>query len=328
MNSCHYIRTPYNHPFIAQRADPYILHHTDGRYYFTASVPEYDRIVLRRASALEDLPDAEEHTVWVRHRDGIMSVHIWAPELHYVDGRWYIYFAAGDINDIWAIRPYILRCRGNDPIRDPWEEMGTPGRADEFSFNDFSLDMTVFSHRGRDYAVWAEKVNIGKKISNLYIAELASPTQLKTPQVLLSFPSYDWEQDGFWVNEGPAFLAGKDHVYLTYSASATGACYCMGLLAADASADLLDPNAWKKSRWPVLRSDEAKGVYGPGHNSFFHDDQGDTVMAFHARPYDEIIGDPLYDPNRHCYLMRVEWKDDMPVFSYDAMIAEQKTERS
>lgn len=32
------------------------------------------------------------------------------------------------------------------------------------------------------------------------------PTKLKTVQVLLSTPDYDWERRGFWVNEGPAVI--------------------------------------------------------------------------------------------------------------------------
>ena len=36
-------------PIILQRADPWIYKHTDGYYYFTASVPEYDRIEIRRS---------------------------------------------------------------------------------------------------------------------------------------------------------------------------------------------------------------------------------------------------------------------------------------
>ena len=308
--------TAFNLPFIPQRADPFIMRHDDGAYYFTASVPLYDRIVLRRSPDLRGLASAEERTIWTRHSDGPMSVHIWAPEIHFTAGRWYICFAAGDINDLWNIRPYILECSGGDPLNDPWREMGVPERADDFSFNDFSLDMTVFEHRGRCYAVWAEKVNTGKKISNLYIAEMASPTSLLTPQVLLSSPCYSWEQEGFWVNEGPAFIRHGKKVHITYSASATGACYCMGMLTADEDADLLDPNSWRKSRQPVLATDAAAGMFGPGHNSFFTDDEGRTIMAYHARQYDRIEGDPLYDPNRHCYLMQVMWDDDQPVFEY------------
>lgn len=105
----------YNEPWILQRADPYVYRHTDGNYYFTASIPAYDRIVLRRSETLAGLKDAEEVTVWEKHKEGIMSEHIWAPELHYLDGKWYIYFAGGDKDDIWAIRPYVLECADTDP---------------------------------------------------------------------------------------------------------------------------------------------------------------------------------------------------------------------
>ena len=92
--------TVYNRPFIWQRADPYILRCEDGGYYFTASVPEYDRIALRYADTLPDLRDAEEKTIWVRHESGPQSIHIWAPELHRIGGCWYIYYAGGDVDDI------------------------------------------------------------------------------------------------------------------------------------------------------------------------------------------------------------------------------------
>src|SRR5687767_12817084 len=51
-------------PLIEQRADPWVLRHTDGNYYFTASVPEYDRIVLRRAETVAGLADAAEKVIW------------------------------------------------------------------------------------------------------------------------------------------------------------------------------------------------------------------------------------------------------------------------
>ena len=172
MNAAIYRKTTLTHPFIAQRADPYIMHHTDGSFYFTASVPEYDRIVLRRESTLAALGTAKETAIWQKLDHGIMSIHIWAPELHYLDGAWYIYFAAGDVDDKWAIRPYALYCPDDDPLTGHWSEAGQIIRADDFSFNDFSLDLTVFEHLHRRYAVWAEKVNTGKKISNLYIAEM------------------------------------------------------------------------------------------------------------------------------------------------------------
>lgn len=222
----------YNTPWILQRADPYVYRHTDGTYYFTASVPEYDRIVLRSGRSLVELSDAPEYEIWHKHESGPQSIHIWAPELHYLFGKWYIYYAGGDKDDIWAIRPYVLECEGDDPVRDPWIEKGKMARADgdEFSFEAFSLDATVFEVNGRWYYVWAEKVGVGKQISNLYIARMKNGYTLDTVQVLLTTPDYDWERYGFWVNEGPAVLQRDGKVFLTYSASDTGIHYCMGIL--------------------------------------------------------------------------------------------------
>lgn len=311
----------YNEPWILQRADPYILHHTDGSYYFTASLPAYDGIALRRSPTLAGLADAEEVRVWTRHETGPMSFHIWAPELHYLDGAWYIYFAGSRKDDIWALRPYVLTCRDQDPLKGTWEELGQiqPADDDPFSFTDFSLDMTVFEAGGRRYCVWAEKVSVGKKISNLYIAEMETPRKLKTPQVLLSSPCYDWERVGFWVNEGPSLFRKDGRLYLTYSASETGIDYCVGLLTAREEADLLDPMSWSKSRQPSLRSDPSRRIYGPGHNCFTTDEKGDLVCVYHARTETEIIGDPLYNPNRHAMLMKVRWDaEGLPVFSYES----------
>lgn len=320
MNNSNYRKTIYNKAFIEQRADPYIFRHGDGPYYFTASVPEYDKIILRRSDTLEGLKNAEEAVLWRKHESGAQSIHVWAPEIHYLDGNWYIYYAAGDKDDVWEIRPYVLRCTGQDPMKDPWEEMGMMQAAedDKFSFHDFSLDATIFENKGEKYYIWAEKTGVGKKISNLYIARMESPVRLATAQVLLTTPDYDWERVDFWVNEGPAVLKHDGKIFMTFSASATGACYCMGLMYIDEEADVLDPHAWTKLRYPVLQTDEEKGIYGPGHNSFVKAQDGITdLCVYHARQYDEIIGDPLYDPNRHAMVMKVEYDEKgFPVFSY------------
>ncbi len=319
MNASNYKKTKYNIPFIEQRADPYMYFH-DGRYYFTASVPEYDRIVLRCAETIKDLPSAKEKTLWVRHESGPQSIHIWAPELHYVFGRWYIYYAAGDKDDVWEIRPYVLRCKGQNPMEDEWEELGMMQAFDDdaFSFHKFSLDATVFEANGKLYYIWAEKTGVGKMISNLYISTLVAGNRLGHAQVLLTTPDYDWERVDFWVNEGPAVLHHNRKLYLTFSASATGACYCMGMLYADENADLLDPSVWTKLNHPVLTTDEEAGLYGPGHNSFVKAEDGTTDLCiFHARAYDEIVGDPLYDPNRHAMILKVDYDEkDFPVFDF------------
>ena len=321
------ILTDFNIPFIEQRADPYVVKGDDGKYYFTASVPAYDRIVLRASDTLPGLKEAPEKTVWTKHESGPMSHHIWAPELHFLFGKWYIYFAGGERDAIWNIRPYVLECDGSDPMTGTWKELGKIKRSsdDIYSFDSFSLDATVFENKGVYYYVWAEKVAGGVGISNLYIAKMQAADRLATAQVLLTTPDYDWERVDIWVNEGPAVIKHDGRIYMTYSASATGECYCMGMLSIDENADLLDPRAWKKERKPVLCSDREKGFYGPGHNSFTEDENGNPICVFHARTYSEIVGDPLYDPNRHTMLMYVKWdKKGEPVFSYDNMYGLKK----
>ena len=306
-------------PWITQRADPYVLRHTDGKYYFTASVPAYDRIVLRCSDTLGGLADAEEKTLWHCHESGAMSKHIWAPELHFVFGKWHIYFAGGEKEDIWKIRPYVLECEGSDPMTGQWRELGMMRCAedDEFSFRAFSLDGTVFESGGANYYVWAEKVGVGKQISKLYIARMKDAHTLDTVQVLLTTPDYDWERHGFWVNEGPAVIKRGGKIFLTYSASDTGVNYCMGMLTANEGSDLLDPLSWRKERYPVLQTDRGRGIYGPGHNSFTTDGDGNDILVFHARTEAEIEGDPLYDPNRHAMLLPIRWENDIPVFGFD-----------
>ena len=157
-----------------------------------------------------------------------------------------------------------------------------------FPWSVFSLDATVFENKGKHYFIWAEKVGVGKQISNLYIAEMASPNELATVQVLLVTPDYDWERIGFWVCEGPSVLKKDGKIFVTYSASETGAAYCVGMLTADENADLLDPLSWKKERYPVLQTDASRTIYGPGHNSFTKDANGNDVMVYHARTEDKI----------------------------------------
>ena len=298
-----------NNPLIEQRADPWIYRHTDGFYYFTATVPAYDRLIIRRAESLDALASAPETVIWEKHPEGIMGSHIWAPELHYIDGKWYIYFAAGGAEDIWAIRMYVLENESANPLEGTWTERGQI----QTNWESFSLDATTFAHNGTRYLVWAQHdPKIGGN-TNLYIAAMSNPWTITGQQVMLTRPEYDWETIGFLVNEGAAVLKHGDKIFITYSASATDANYAMGLLTASQDSDLLDANSWRKSPEPVFQS--ANGVYGPGHNSFTTLPDGTVILVYHGRDYAEITGDPLNDPNRHTRLQPLYWHEDgMPDF--------------
>ncbi|EHB64327.1 MULTISPECIES: glycoside hydrolase family 43 protein [Paenibacillus] len=300
-----------NNPLIEQRADPWIYKHTDGYYYFTASVPEYDRIELRRSRTISGLAETEGTTIWVKHETGWMSANIWAPEIHYIDGKWYVYYAAAHTSEtrdgLFDHRMFVLENEAANPLEGEWVEKGQVVT----KWESFALDATTFEHRGTRYYVWAQKDPGIPGNSNLYISEMENPWTLKGEQVLISRPEYDWEKQGYLVNEGAAILKRNGRIFMTYSASATDHNYCMGLLTADESSDLLNPTSWVKSPEPVFATSEANGLYGPGHNSFTVSEDGkQDILVYHARSYKEIEGDPLYDPNRHTRVQLIRWNED------------------
>ncbi len=299
----------YSGVLIPQRADPCILLAEDGWYYFTASVPAFDLVELRRARSIEELPAAPARVIWRAHAQGPMSVNIWAPEIHRVDGAWCIYFAAAGKN--YGHRTYCLRCEG-DPMQDEWSD---PVRIDT-GWESFTIDSTTFTAGGQRYFCWAQQDRAIPGNSNLYIARMLSATELQLPATLLTVPEYDWECIGYLVNEGPSALHHGGKIYLTYSASATDDHYAMGMLTADEHADLLDAASWTKSPVPVMVTDPAHGIYGPGHNSFTRDKEGRDLLVFHARPEPVSLEKALSDPNRHCYVWPLEYdENDQPIFN-------------
>jgi GH43 family beta-xylosidase len=297
----------YTNSLIAQRADPHIVKHTDGYYYFTATAPEYDRIVMRRSTTLQGLASASETVIWRRHTSGEMGAHIWAPEIHYINSRWYIYFAAGRTDDVWAIRPYVLENASANPLTGTWTERGRIA----LPLNTFSLDATTFVHNGTRYLSWAQNDPAVGSGTNLYLAPLSNPWTISGTPARISVPTNSWETIGHRVNEGPAVIQRNGRVFMAFSASATDANYCIGLLTASATSNLMNPSSWTKSAQPVFVSNANTSQYGPGHNSFTVSEDGQSdIIVYHDRSYRDISGDPLNDPNRRTRLQKLYWNAD------------------
>jgi GH43 family beta-xylosidase len=277
---------------------------------------------LRRAQTIEGLAAAAPVAVWHKPDSGPLCELIWAPEIHFNQGAWYVYFAAAPSreikDDLFQHRVYAISTDAANPLEGKW----TPPVRIETGMDSFCLDATTFVHKGVLYYVWAQKEAGIPGNSNLYIAPMSTPTQLASKAVRLSIPELEWEIRGFLVNEGPAVLIRHGRVFLSYSASATDENYCVGLLHAREDADLLDPRSWTKSPQPVFKTCYEHGVYGPGHNSFTVGEDGATdILVYHARTYTKIEGDPLWDPNRHTYVKPLRWDDQgMPVFGRPSVI--------
>lgn len=184
-------------PIVEQRADPQIYLHSDGYYYLTASVPAYDRIEIRRAQEFSELSTTNEMiTAWTKPEIGNYSDLIWAPELHYLRGAWYVYFAAAPNreikNDAFQHRMYVIRNQNTNPMEGTWEFIGQV----DSGIDAFCLDATAFEHQGRLYYVWAQKHPEIRGNSSLFIAEMKDPTTLLSAPVLLSKPEFNGKSVG------------------------------------------------------------------------------------------------------------------------------------
>ncbi|MDA3854118.1 MAG: family 43 glycosylhydrolase, partial [Bacteroidales bacterium] len=252
------------------------------------------------------LREAPETEVWHKHNKGIMGHHIWAPELHQINGKWYIYFAAGEAENVWNIRMWALSTNCEDPTKGKWKEEGQI----KTEIESFSLDATSFEHRGKRYMIWAQDVLKGQRGTGIVLSEMKDPTTLTGPEVIITKPEFTWERMKYNVNEGPAVIKRNGKIFVSYSASATNHNYCLVLLWIDEKADLLNLSNWHKSPGPVFYTNADLKRYGPGHNSFTIAEDGKTVvMLYHARDYKEIQGNELSDSNRATRARVVQWTE-------------------
>ena len=317
----------YGFPLARAWGDP-VVFKWDGKFYFIATTDARNNIGLyvREADNPHDLfaDGVKEHLILDKDEARQLIQTFWAPEFHVIGDDLYILFAVGPRS--WGPQCHYMKLKKGASIIDPasWEDPVKILKKDGKGVGDggISLDMTYIKAGGKSYYVWSYRRGIGSPRdtgSMLYIGTIdeKNPGVLTSEPVLLSRPLYGWENvRGTINNEGPYAFKANGKVYLTYSGGdAGGYTYALGLLTADENADLLDLASWTKSQAPVLSFYSIPGKFGPGHNAFFTGDDGEVYTSVHARPYDEIIGDPLYDPNRHAYILRVRFENGLPAFS-------------
>src|SRR5690606_2488525 len=101
----------FRNPIAWNGADPWVVKHTDGLYYYTHTTG--NNITIWKSETLVDIGLAKRKIVWSPSPGAPNSGSIWAPEHHFIDGKWYIYYAASVEND--DKRMYVLESEGEDP---------------------------------------------------------------------------------------------------------------------------------------------------------------------------------------------------------------------
>ncbi|MBO0931449.1 glycoside hydrolase family 43 protein [Fibrella aquatilis] len=266
----------FSNPILPVGPDPWVV--ANGGFYYVMHTTGNSLRIYKTAS-MSRLSAARPVTVWTPPATGPNSRNIWAPELHLLNGKWYIYYAADDGNDK-NHRMFVLENAAADPTTGTWTDRGQLMLAD----NKWAIDATVLNLNNQLYCAWSGWENDLGGPQAIYISKLINSYTAEGPRVRLSFPDYAWEKQGFGVNEGPEFLVNGGKVFLVYSASFCGTdFYALGQLTASSTANLTDAAAWTKSANPVFGPYGSSGTYGVGHNSFFQTPNGkENWIVYHA----------------------------------------------
>ena len=286
--------TTFSNP-VAQGADPWVVRH-EGRYYSVESTQ--GGIVVYRTDTLTKL-ERNAVRVWspMPAASGAPNVSdIWAPELHFLDGKWYIYYAAGrpgpDGPDAAFTdqRAFVLESVTDDP-QGAYVDKGMLYTGDTIATGGtpfWAIDMTVARIGGELYAVWSGWEALApthRTAQHTYIARMSNPWTIATNRVKISSPTESWEIEGdLPIQEGQEFLMHGDNVFIVYSAAQSYLpTYKLALLRLTQGADPLLAASWTKSG-PVFTGRPELGVYGVGHASFTKSPDGaEDWIVYHAK---------------------------------------------
>ena len=282
-------------------ADPCVVKNPEGKgywYVYSNDAGIYSEYALSPADFKYDF----RNKIFEGKPGSEYVKEFWAPELIRFGTKWYIYFTAVNGDNLHQ----LFVASGDDPMK-PFGDVKCMGSHD----NDMTIDQSVFEYKGKLYTVYSGGQGSVEK-SRLYIAEMKSPTEIKTAEVAISEPEFEWECHGWNVNEGPAALQRNGKLYIVYSAS--GAAfdeYCLGLLKFKGG-KVTDPANWEKHPVPVMKG--RGNLMGTGHCTFTTDADGNDWCAFHINRPRSADKQGTW-VNRYFCLQPVVWIDDFPTFS-------------
>ncbi len=294
----------FSNPILGAGQDPSVVTH-DGWYYYTQSSPDTTRITIRRSRSIKSLAAAHSVVAWRGGTAGSPCCQWWGPELHEIDGEWFIYVAADGgrnaghrLQLLWSHSPL-------GPFRYAGE-LRTPG--DLWSIDPSPLELPG----GGLFMFWSGWPRRADRTQNIYVAAMRNPWTVIGRRTAVSVPTYAWERHSGGlnvdVNESPEPIVHGSTVSVTYSASGCWTPnYSLGLLHAPLGANLLSRSSWTKSPAPIFRTNSGTGVYGPASNGWFVSPDGtQTWFAFNA------VRDPRGScgTGREVYAQPVRWNPD------------------
>ncbi|MEN8774950.1 MAG: family 43 glycosylhydrolase [Akkermansiaceae bacterium] len=264
--------------------DPWVVRDEENNRYLWCASEGDQAITIHTSQNLTSF--GQRHLVWQASDSGPYSNQVWAPELHFLDGKWHIYFAASDGRNK-NHRAYVLRSKTRDPLG-KYDLHGPFQTGDREDQNLWAIDMTPLKLKGKLYAIWSGWDGPETDRQYLYIAEMESPLKLSSKRVrLCDNLDYPWERTepgakGRGLNEGPQVLQNGERTFVTYSCGASWLpSYKLGLLEFIGDSPL-DPSSWKKNKGAVFQS--TKETFGVGHSCFVKSpNKSEWWHVFHAK---------------------------------------------
>ncbi|KAF4556373.1 Alpha-L-arabinofuranosidase B-like protein 3 [Elsinoe fawcettii] len=270
-------------------SDPFLVFH-EGYYYLLTTT--WSDLQITRARTLNGLKTGEKKIVW--SSGDSRRANVWAPEVHWINDAWYLYYTDGSADGNLDNQKTYVRKGG----RSVWDNYGDR----QLVIGDWAIDSTIVRYNGYgNYIVWS---CIDGGLQSVCAAPLTSPTTIGR-RGAITRPTNSWEDDGdFPVNEGPAAIYKNGRTWITFSANQCWSpTYQLGLLEWTGGDPIL-ASSYRKSG-PVFSS--ANGNYGTAHNGFFTSPDGSEIWnIYHATRNSR----GACDANRYTMAQKVNWNSD------------------
>jgi len=287
---------------IINGADPWVIG-KDGYYYYTQTLG--NRVEIWKTTAVSKLGSVFSTKIFTPSPGSSNASNVWAPEIHFLNNKWYVYYTAGAGPDV-SQRTWVLENSNADPTTGTWVDKGRIYASD---VDFWAIDGTVLEYNGSTYFLWSGRPNPAVQNQNIYIAKMTNPWTLQTPTVMLSKPQLSWEINGGPVNEGPEILKNNNgKTFLIYSASGCWTDdYALGMLTLKDGGDPMNLSDWTKSQQPVFTKKPANNAYAPGHCAFFKSPDGnEDWIIYHAN---NNSGDGCSE-KRNVRIQKFNWNTD------------------
>ena len=295
--------------------DPFVIKYLDSYFlYHTGETSGRRGVSVHRSS---DLVHWEFQGYALEAADtGWAWADLWAPEVVYERGTFYMYISgrdrtAGPSEGPWnfgegeagrrvgvaratsPLGPFVVDER---PLTDSWSIDAHPFRDDDGSM------WLFYNVRTSDFEGRADSLPGTGTVCD----RLLAPDRVEGRPSPVTFPSQAWEgvptKDWFW-NEAPYVLKRRERYYQMYSGgSFTDSSYAIGM------AEAASPRGpWRKDpRNPILRG--GTRIVGPGHHSFVF---GPDVATRYAVYHGYVAG----ESGRKVNMDRLFWAGDRPLIA-------------